>query len=191
MRHTYVVSISGISGSGKTTLASELKRQLPHATALYFDDYEYDKQPEIIGQWLEEGEDPSGWDLTKLEKEIENILQKGTVEYLILDYPFGKKDYPIKKYIDFAVWLNTPLDLALARRLLRDFGDADGENMREELRIYLDVTRKYYIQPSEDAKFYDLCVDGTIPTKNLAMMLGALIKKNYSMGEGERRDCDG
>ena len=47
----FIISISANSGGGKTTITKELCNQLSNAKALYFDNYEYDKQPDNICEW--------------------------------------------------------------------------------------------------------------------------------------------
>ena len=84
---SFIISISSNSGGGKTTITRELCNQLSNAKALYFDNYDYTKQPENICEWVENGSDPSEWDLSLLVNHIMNIIKSENVAYIILDYP--------------------------------------------------------------------------------------------------------
>lgn len=53
-------------------------------------------------------------------QDIIKIQESGEYEYLILDYPFAYCNEQMMKYIDMAIFIDTPLDIALARRILRD-----------------------------------------------------------------------
>ncbi|WP_404407056.1 hypothetical protein [Jeotgalibacillus malaysiensis] len=54
---TKVISIAAVSGGGKTTLAKQLLQSLPNAEALYFDEIEFQKAPEDLTKWVDEGGD--------------------------------------------------------------------------------------------------------------------------------------
>jgi uridine kinase len=97
-------------------------------------------------------------------------------DYIILDYPFGYLNECVGKYIDLTIFVDTPLDVALARRIIRDytsrsqessFGLADIEELSlagldKELRWYLTRSRPAYAKMPEMHKpVSDLVVDGT------------------------------
>ena len=46
-----IIAIAGVSGSGKTTIVNALMNRLDNATALYFDDYNFDEHIEY-DLWL-------------------------------------------------------------------------------------------------------------------------------------------
>jgi uridine kinase len=180
MKTTFVISISGISGGGKTTITTELCKQLDNSIALYFDNYEYSKQPEDIGEWVESGSKPDDWDLTLLENDIERVLQSSEYDYLILDYPFGKKEYQIKKYIDTAIYIDTPLDVSLARRIIRDYKSATTDDIINELTCYLEHSRKYFIQPEDEMQSFNMIIDGALPiNKIIDKIVIALGERKY------------
>lgn len=79
------------------------------------------------------------WNLEPLEKDILKLKNNGACGYLLLDYPFAYCNEQIRKYIDVAIFIDTPLDIALARRILRDMCNASGEDIRNDLLGYLKI----------------------------------------------------
>ena len=102
-------------------------------------------------------------------------LMKEPYDYIILDYAFGYLNDCVGKHIDLTVFIDTPLDVALARHIIRDYtsrskesdfglSDVDEvslEALDKELRWYLTRSRPTYTKMSEMHKpVSDLIVDG-------------------------------
>lgn len=103
-----------------------------------------------------------------MEKDILTIKNSGICDYLILDYPFACHEQ-IKKYIDMAFFIDTPLDIALARWILRDMGNASGEEIRNHLMGYLKYARMAFVQMQKDIlPSSDYVIDGTMSTEYIA-----------------------
>lgn len=180
-----IISISAVPGGGKTAVTRALNNVLPNSKMLCFDDYECNI--EDISDWFKRGSDLKEWNVDKLVKDINSIVNsKKIIDYLILDFRFGNEHPEIKKYIDYAVFIDTPLDIALGRRFLRDYLDISipsknwknpllwRRNLmdiffhsrtratREELKFYLSYTR---LTPLEILKRVkpkcDLIIDGS------------------------------
>ena len=94
------------------------------------------------------------------------------------------------KSIDFVALIDTPLDIALARNLLRVDGTNTSANMRqvtkelliassrEFVRDYLDVSRSIYIAVQEQvAADCDLILDGQLPPDELAEQLSVAARQ--------------
>jgi uridine kinase len=47
-------------------------------------------------------------------------LAQANLDYILLDYSFAYKNDKVAPYISYAVFLDTPLDIAMARRIIRD-----------------------------------------------------------------------
>jgi len=138
-----VVSLSGISGSGKTTLAHALKSEAPNSEVISFDDISGDWLGRDYCEWSEAGADCNVWNASGFIEQIRNYLEF-PLRYIIVDYPFGHAHNEVSPFIDFAVWIDIPLDISLARRILRDFTrrppkrrDLVG-NIADEISAYLD-----------------------------------------------------
>lgn len=138
---------------------------------LCFDNFEYDTQPEDFVEWVHKGFPPSVWDLSRLVCKIRQVLQQAKTDYLILDYPFGRADYPVKDFLDLAVFVDTLLDVALARRLLRDCREASAQTIREELRFYLEQFRICFIAYAGFQTFCDVSVEGSGSVEGIAQTL--------------------
>lgn len=164
-----VMAIAAVTAGGKTTTVNELRRRLPKAEALYFDDYTFEGEVEDFHQWVLDGADYNVWNLEPLEKDIVKIKNNGSCDYLILDYPFAYCNDQIRNYIDMAFFIDMPLDIALARRILRDMGDASGNEIRNDLEGYLKYARLAFIQMQKDVlPSSDYVIDGTLSTELIA-----------------------
>jgi thymidylate kinase len=97
--------------------------------------------------------------------------------FIVTDEPFGRERPGMDRLVDFVVGINTPLDVALARKLLRDIGYyAEGvfegdliEHIKGELEAYQFRLREIYLAAYRVVMNQsDLIVDGTRPVEELA-----------------------
>ncbi|MBP3962682.1 hypothetical protein [Paenibacillus lignilyticus] len=164
----FVIAIAAVSGGGKTTLTEQLLERLAHAQALYFDDYDFEESPEDICDWVERGADYNEWNLTSFRHDIELYLQDAELRYLILDYPFAYLNNDIREFIDLTVFIDTPLDIAVARRILRDYNYRSMDDLRHELANYLSRGRDAYLEMLRSVKpNSDIVIDGTQSTTEM------------------------
>ena len=95
-------------------------------------------------------------------KDILEIKENSDCEYLLLDYPFAYCHKELSEYIDCAIFIDTPLDIAIARKILRDMKNATGEEIRQYLKMYIKYARIAYIQMLNDIlPSSDYTIDGT------------------------------
>ena len=174
-----VLAIAAVTAGGKTTVVHAIQDQLPRTAALHFDDYSFAGAVEDFPQWVADGADYNVWDLSPLERDILSLKNSGQYDYLVLDYPFAYCHDRLKPYIDFAAFIDTPLDIALARRVLRDYGDASGEAIRQDLDMYLNYARLGYVQMLQDIlPSSDYVADGTqTPEAIAAEIIGAFLDR--------------
>lgn len=160
-----VIAIAAVSGGGKTTIAHRLAAILKPSKGLFFDDYQFDGAPENIVEWIENRGNYNEWDLTPLINDVRLLSEQvPRLEYILLDYPFAYLHGQMSRYIDWAVFIDTPLDMAMARRVLRDFSEGSLESVRDDLVNYLSRGRLAYLDMLERVKpNSDLIVDGSLP----------------------------
>jgi uridine kinase len=154
-KKTFTISVSSPSGGGKTTITDLLKNKLENSMVLYFDNYDFPNDPgdnQFNDKLLQY--DYNKWELKPLIEDIENVLLENKYDYLLLDYPFSYANYKMKKYINFSIYLDVPLDIAMARRLIRDYNELT--DIKKDMEIYLKYGRigytdmVKYVKPSSD-----------------------------------------
>jgi uridine kinase len=162
-----VIAIAGVSGGGKTTIAKHLNERLQNSKALFFDDYDFDG-PENIIDWVDKGANYDEWNLTPLIRDLEALLTE-PLEYIVLDFPFAYKHSKTSKLINFAVYIDTPLDIAMARRVIRDFKNSSNENILNEMENYISQGRRGYLEMLKAIRpNSDIIVDGTLSASKIA-----------------------
>ena len=98
-----IIAVSAVTGGGKTTVVNEARFLLKRAAALYFDAYSFDGEVENYPKWQAEGADVNVWDLSPMKAEIDQLLQSGKYEYLLLDYPFAYQHKMLRDYLDCCI----------------------------------------------------------------------------------------
>ena len=98
---------------------------------------------------------------------VDEEIQRGKAKQIILDFPFGRRHPRFADIIDLDVFIDTPLDVAMARRILRDcFGETRKsseealEDLRAELTHYLVKARFPFLDACKARDASDLILDG-------------------------------
>ena len=182
----FILSINALAGGGKTITTRELQKRLPNAKALYFDDRNYDTDSGIddIVKWINDGADVNLWNLERLADDIER-LKKENLNYIILDYPFGYNHNLIGVYLDRSIFIDTPLDIVLARRIIRDYDEntmiskwTNTTTIFDDMKYYLEYGRNAYLHSYKAAKAdADFIVDGSLPLDEIVEIICEEIKK--------------
>jgi uridine kinase len=162
-----VVAIAAVSGGGKTTIATCLKNSLTESKVLHFDEYDLDG-PDNMTEWIDNGCNPDDWDLAPFIQDLKVRLNE-SLNYIVLDFPFSYLHSDICELIDFSVFIDTPLDLAMARRISRDFKSATQQDILHDLENYIHRGRQGYLAMLNTIKpNADFIVDGTLPVSVIA-----------------------
>ena len=152
-----IIAIGAVTAGGKTTLVNAIKDKLTRTASLHFDDYSFDGEVNDFYKWLSDGANYNVWDLSPLKADIEKIINSDRYDYLLLDYPFAYQNKMIKDYLDCCIFIDTPLDIALARKVLRDMKESSADDIRYEMDVYLK-----YVQMLQDIlPISDYVIDGT------------------------------
>ena len=190
--NTFVVAFAGHSGAGKSTLIEKLSSLTGNTNILRIDDYDSSSYPRSI-KWIEDGADPNEFQTPQFFSDIlalkngnfilhpETSKEIEPARFLFIEEPFGRGREAISVLFDFAIYIDTPLEIALARRLLRMNslvlqGNSD-VTIEEHLLWYLRAGRNFYIAVERCArKKCDLIVDGTLSTDEIAEVIYKTIK---------------
>lgn len=165
-----IITIAAVTAGGKTTVVNEIKRLLPNSLSLHFDDYTFDGEVNDFYQWVLDGANYHVWNLKPLEADIKKIKTTKSCDYLILDYPFAYYHHTIKPYIDIAYFIDTPLDIALVRRILRDMSDSSADDIRHGLKLYSEYARDAFVQMQKDIlPSSDYVIDGTLNVNEIVI----------------------
>jgi hypothetical protein len=205
----FVIAIGSISGGGKTTLVKETA-ELLNAPWLLFDEYKTVSQyPQDVKKWLDEGADVNEWKTPQFARDVAALKRGESVtsprdgrivqpsEYIVVEEPFGRGRAEMASHIDFVAVIDTPLEIALCRGIMRDTNrfyvdDLDAASkeqlvhsheglydyLRGYLGFYLYALREFYIAVYERAAATcDLVLDGQLPADELARQLVAAVEK--------------
>lgn len=154
-----VIGISGISGAGTTTVTTALGEILK-ATTIFWDDFdEISQGPDDYVEWFHKSGNYADWYYPALEKTLQELKAGHSIYHPVLNHllvarpivvfdgSLGRKHESTARFVDFFIHLDTSMDVALARRLFRDYGKnkikpIDG--IIDELQWYLEEGRPLF-----------------------------------------------
>lgn len=154
-KSAFTISVSGPSGSGKSTLTKQLRDKLVDAISFHFDDYaSTNKYPDDFVEWLEKGADPKLVQNPNFNRDLYELVQGRSIKlpnnqmvksekYIIVEEPFGRGREGMAELIDFVVCIDIPLEVALARRILRGIKHTEcspSETLKKLRRIFVSVS---------------------------------------------------
>jgi uridine kinase len=168
MEKPYIITINAVSGGGKTALARLVQESLPASALFCFDDFnETNIIPDDLYEWSKRGANPLEVDCPGMGEAVEQAIQAASLKYMVLDCPLGREHPRFARIIDLAVFIDTPLDVAMARRILRDHTSASEasaeeklKRLRQEMIHYLEKARYPYLEAYKQKSISDLVLDG-------------------------------
>jgi uridine kinase len=194
-----VIGICGISGSGKTMLTKEFANKIPQSIPIYWDSFESISEfPSDYIAWYNTGKDYSAWKTPALAQILKHLKQGMAIscpatgkilepqKIIIYDAPLGRNHTETGQYIDFLVFLDTPLDVALARRLLRDhlsLDPIDGQAIKQELDTYIHSSRPLFLETDSLKSSCDLVINGSLSIRESLKQIMHNITPHYSIQE--------
>jgi len=209
----FVIAISSVSGGGKTAVVKKTA-ELLNGSVLLFDEYKTVSQyPQDMRKWLDDGADVNEWKTPQFARDVAALRNGQSVtspkdgrtvqpsRYIVIEEPMGRGRAEMAPHIDFVAMIDTPLEIALCRGIMRNtshFGIDDLDVATKEqlvnsikglfdylhgyLEFYLYAGRDLYIAVQEQAKATcDLALDGQLPADELAKQLVAAVEN--ALGE--------
>lgn len=193
MKKTKVIGIIGGSGSGKTTITKRIMEELNEKVILIEQDYYYKDQSHLtMAERVKTNYDhPDAFDNELLCEHLTKLISGEAVEVPLYDYVkhtrseqtslkepadviivegiFALHSKKIREFLDIKIFVDTPSDIRILRRLLRDINER-GRTVESVINQYLSSVRpmhEQYIQPSKqyadiiipDGGYNDIAVD--------------------------------
>ena len=127
----YVIAVAGTIGAGKTSLVKALAQAFNDASVLFYDNYEQSSKGSVdeMIRWMRDGADINDLDITRFAADLSK-LKSGEVatdpltlveippkKYIFIEMPLRKEHKSAAPYIDLLIWIDTPPDIALARKI--------------------------------------------------------------------------
>ena len=193
-----VIAVTGGSGCGKTLFTKLLIERLPKSVVLPLDSYYFDKPEQIpIGQY--DFDVPNAFDFDLFRLHIEKMFSGNPIQKPSFCYNSGKRLsactllkpneyliieglhvllYPdIRNKISFSFYLESPLDVAVSRRCLRDISE-HSMTADHSINQYLKFVRPVFfeiIQPTK--KFANIVVENKLDSR-LDLFIDNYLAKN-------------
>ncbi|MBM4211306.1 MAG: uridine kinase [Gammaproteobacteria bacterium] len=170
-----IIGIAGPSASGKTLFVSNLVSVLDQKPAVLHEDAYYHDQshlPEEVRR-ANNYDHPSAFEHSLLCQHIDDLIQKKAIRtpvynftehtrseitklvepspVIIIDGILLLADQQVAQKLDLAIFIDTPLDICLTRRILRDTKER-GRNIEDILTQYTQTVRPMYYKYVEPSK---------------------------------------
>lgn len=132
---SHVVAVAGPPGAGKTSLVIGLARVLGNAGVLHMDSYEnMTRMPmDALKRWMREGADIDAFAFPRLLDDLARLKHENKSKYVLFETQFGRAHSATGAHVDLVIWVDTPLDVALARNIKATLGGLLGEPQPERM----------------------------------------------------------
>jgi uridine kinase len=175
----YVIAVAGPAGGGKSSLVGALLGTLRDATAIHVDSYQRitDRPVREIARWMERGADFDEFSIPLLSDHLAALKRGQPVvdpqtgreiapaKYILFETHFGRAHRDTGKHVDLLLWIDTPLDVALARNVIDLIAARESfAGLQRYLGSYLeDVRRLRLMQRERICADAEVVLDGAAP----------------------------
>lgn len=135
----FTIAIAGASGAGKSLLVSKISEMLEDSVEIHYDDY----RPNYVSltgdlETLRRGQP------IKYPKNCRTVKPS---KFIIVEEPTGRTRPNMDENIDLLVYIDLPLDVSLARILLRAIYESNDEEIRNFYKTIGSQFEKKYKEP--------------------------------------------
>ena len=194
--------IVGASGAGKSYLAAKIQSSLPEKSVILSQDFYYkDLSHLTLSQRTKVNFDhPDAIEFEYMLAQLKDLLMGRDIFHPLYDFEnhVRKKETrripaasliiiegtllyaiePLRQIINFKIYLDTPMDICLIHRLLRDTRQR-GRSIESTVKQYLESVRPMYLQYVQpNRKFADKVIRGG---EDLEMRIQPIIRKLMKM----------
>ncbi len=183
VKQATVIGISSVSGGGKTAVVRRLTKRLCDSVAIHFDDYDdTNRHPDDLQRWFSRGANYDEYDCSVFSRHLQTLKSGRSIRYpangrtirpasfVVADAPLGRAHTDSGRFIDLMVFIDTPLDVAMARRIKRGIEQSIGSTANESLEIAKREVSEYEAQAKPIYEHFrdrmradaDLIVNGTL-----------------------------
>ncbi|WP_239646805.1 adenylylsulfate kinase [Oenococcus oeni] len=168
-----VIVISGLTAGGKTALIKALAQKLTNSKIISFDDYDIDQLPSAPSLSTPLSQTANQYDITEVVRAVKSARTK--FDYVLVDFPFGNRHNSLASLINLTVYIKTPLDLLLARQILRDYSTSELTDILDWLKTYIIIARSIFLANEQFvSSSADLILDGS---SSLPLKVDSVLKK--------------
>ena len=181
-----IIAVAGGSGCGKTLFTALMVERLPKTVVLPLDSYYYDR-PDHIPSDQYDYDSSQAFDFELYQQHLAQLSSGESVRKPSFVYETGKRSTEfteivpdkyliieglhvllhqnIRQLLSFAFYLESPLDVAVCRRCLRDVKDYE-VSAEYSLNQYLKFVRPVFFEQIQPTKQYaDLVVENSYETR--------------------------
>ena len=203
-----VIAIAAPVGGGKTSISRAVASGLGDASLISYDHFEQATLGSAgdIERWIEDGARIDDLDVPGLAEALAGLKRGESAmdprtsspiaagRWIVLETPLGREHAATAPLIDLLLWVDTPLDVALARKI-REFttlfpmtgGDHDARAFIAWLGGYLDnylriVSRMLEMQRERVPLRADVTLDGRGDFETLVRQALEAIRSRYPAG---------
>lgn len=181
-----VIAFAGPPGCGKTSLIHALMPVFPQCATIAMDDFSGPETlaSEQLGAWLDAGGDFSALDISRFCATLANLKTGVSADaplasIVLAEAPLGRAHAGSAPLLDTLIWIDLPLDIALARNLLALHAMPGGPPegwVQGYLDAYLHITRRVLEHQDNVIRAgADYVIDGRLPLPDLANAVLKLI----------------
>jgi uridine kinase len=181
-----IIAFAGPPGAGKSALIQALARRMPQAATLFMDHFDIPARMDLadLARWRGAGADFGALEVVGLAEALSALKgggaateplsgrRVGPASLVLFEAPLGRAHDPSARHIDRLVWIDTPLDVALARNIQAWHAEPEPPPaawLQDYMGNYLAVTRDVLLaQRAVVMPGADLVLDGVASPDDLA-----------------------